>query len=162
PADAVGVRVSEPRPIRRRPLDGTVLASISSRIVCCVREATTGSGIPSTQTSVLLPLPRSSPTIGSSASIRSALTYFPNPRNTITCVVMVEVSLLSASADPSRAARLGSPAMPRVYLSPPHLTGREAELVADAIASNWIAPLGPQVDAFGAALHAGARGEHAL
>jgi len=42
--------------------------------------------------------------------------------------------------------------MPRVYLSPPHLTGREAELVADAIASNWIAPLGPHVDAFEAEL----------
>ena len=37
--------------------------------------------------------------------------------------------------------------MTRVYLSPPHLTGREAELVSEAIASNWIAPLGPQVDA---------------
>jgi pyridoxal phosphate-dependent aminotransferase EpsN len=38
--------------------------------------------------------------------------------------------------------------MPRVYLSPPHLAGRELELVSDAIASNWIAPLGPHVDAF--------------
>ena len=38
--------------------------------------------------------------------------------------------------------------MPRIYLSPPHLGGREAELVAEAIESNWIAPLGPQVDAF--------------
>jgi pyridoxal phosphate-dependent aminotransferase EpsN len=38
--------------------------------------------------------------------------------------------------------------VPRIYLSPPHLTGREAELVAEAIASNWIAPLGPHVDAF--------------
>lgn len=38
--------------------------------------------------------------------------------------------------------------MPRVYLSPPHVAGRERELVADAIASNWIAPLGPHVDGF--------------
>lgn len=37
---------------------------------------------------------------------------------------------------------------PRVYLSPPHLTGDEQALVADAFASNWIAPLGPHVDAF--------------
>jgi dTDP-4-amino-4,6-dideoxygalactose transaminase len=36
----------------------------------------------------------------------------------------------------------------RVYLSPPHLTGRERELVDEAFDSNWIAPLGPQVDAF--------------
>lgn len=36
----------------------------------------------------------------------------------------------------------------RVYLSPPYLTGEEEKLVAEAIASNWIAPLGPMVDAF--------------
>jgi dTDP-4-amino-4,6-dideoxygalactose transaminase len=36
----------------------------------------------------------------------------------------------------------------RVYLSPPHLTGRELELVRDAFESNWVAPLGPHVDAF--------------
>jgi dTDP-4-amino-4,6-dideoxygalactose transaminase len=36
----------------------------------------------------------------------------------------------------------------RVYLSPPHMSGHEQELVAEAFASNWIAPLGPQVDAF--------------
>lgn len=38
--------------------------------------------------------------------------------------------------------------MARIYLSPPHMTGRELELVQDAFASNWIAPLGPHVDAF--------------
>ena len=38
--------------------------------------------------------------------------------------------------------------MPRVYLSPPHMSGHELELVQDAFASNWIAPLGPHVDAF--------------
>jgi dTDP-4-amino-4,6-dideoxygalactose transaminase len=36
----------------------------------------------------------------------------------------------------------------RIYLSPPHLGTDELELVQDAIASNWIAPLGPHVDAF--------------
>ena len=36
----------------------------------------------------------------------------------------------------------------KVYLSPPHVLGRERELVADAFDSNWIAPLGPHVDAF--------------
>ena len=36
----------------------------------------------------------------------------------------------------------------RIYLSPPHLDGRERELVAETFDSNWIAPLGPQVDAF--------------
>jgi pyridoxal phosphate-dependent aminotransferase EpsN len=37
--------------------------------------------------------------------------------------------------------------MSRVYLSPPHLTGDERALVGDAFATNWIAPLGPHVDA---------------
>jgi dTDP-4-amino-4,6-dideoxygalactose transaminase len=50
----------------------------------------------------------------------------------------------------------------RIYLSPPHLTGREAELVAEAIASNWIAPLGPQVDAFERELAAVAGVEHGV
>jgi dTDP-4-amino-4,6-dideoxygalactose transaminase len=50
----------------------------------------------------------------------------------------------------------------RIYLSPPHVDGREAELVAEAIASNWIAPLGPQVDAFERELAAVAGVEHAV
>ncbi|MCS6980912.1 MAG: aminotransferase class I/II-fold pyridoxal phosphate-dependent enzyme [Flavobacteriales bacterium] len=36
----------------------------------------------------------------------------------------------------------------RIWLSPPHLSGREKELVEEAFASNWVAPLGPHVDAF--------------
>jgi len=38
--------------------------------------------------------------------------------------------------------------MNRIYLSPPHVFGDEQALVADAFATNWIAPLGPHVDAF--------------
>ena len=52
--------------------------------------------------------------------------------------------------------------MARVYLSPPHVTGREAELVSEAIASNWIAPLGPQVDAFEAEIARVAGVDHAV
>src|SRR5215213_5491775 len=37
---------------------------------------------------------------------------------------------------------------PRIYLSPPHMGGEELELVQEAFATNWIAPLGPHVDAF--------------
>ncbi len=37
---------------------------------------------------------------------------------------------------------------PRIYLSPPHMGGEELELVKEAFAANWIAPLGPHVDAF--------------
>jgi pyridoxal phosphate-dependent aminotransferase EpsN len=36
----------------------------------------------------------------------------------------------------------------RLYLSPPDVGPRERELVLDAFDSNWIAPLGPHVDAF--------------
>ena len=52
--------------------------------------------------------------------------------------------------------------MARVYLSPPHIAGREAELVAEAIESNWIAPLGPHVDAFEAEVAAVAGVENAV
>ena len=38
--------------------------------------------------------------------------------------------------------------IPRIYLSPPHIGEYEQQFVAEAFASNWIAPLGPQVDAF--------------
>jgi dTDP-4-amino-4,6-dideoxygalactose transaminase len=37
---------------------------------------------------------------------------------------------------------------PRIYLSPPHLSGREQALVAEAIASNWISSVGPHLDLF--------------
>ena len=36
----------------------------------------------------------------------------------------------------------------RLYLSPPYLGENEQKFVADAFATNWIAPLGPHVDAF--------------
>lgn len=38
--------------------------------------------------------------------------------------------------------------MNRIYLSPPDVRGREREFVADAFDTNWIAPLGPHVNAF--------------
>lgn len=36
----------------------------------------------------------------------------------------------------------------RIYLSPPHLSGNELEYVTSAIKSNWIAPAGPDIEAF--------------
>ncbi|WP_419874305.1 DegT/DnrJ/EryC1/StrS family aminotransferase [Candidatus Pristimantibacillus sp. PTI5] len=36
----------------------------------------------------------------------------------------------------------------RIYLSSPHMSGKEQQFVDDAFQSNWIAPLGPHVDAF--------------
>lgn len=42
--------------------------------------------------------------------------------------------------------------MTRIYLSPPHVGPRERELLLRAFDSNWIAPLGPEVDGFEADL----------
>ncbi|MFZ0714480.1 aminotransferase class I/II-fold pyridoxal phosphate-dependent enzyme, partial [Mycobacterium sp.] len=50
----------------------------------------------------------------------------------------------------------------RIYLSPPHMGGDEAGLVADAIASNWIAPLGPYIDEFERMATAQVDGLHAV
>ena len=50
----------------------------------------------------------------------------------------------------------------RIYLSPPSQTGTEEAAVARAIQSNWIAPLGPEVDAFEAELAALSGVGHAL
>jgi dTDP-4-amino-4,6-dideoxygalactose transaminase len=38
--------------------------------------------------------------------------------------------------------------MERIYLSPPHMGTAERKLLLEAFDSNWIAPLGPMVDAF--------------
>lgn len=36
----------------------------------------------------------------------------------------------------------------RIFLSPPHMGGEELDFVRQAFESNYIAPLGPQVEAF--------------
>ena len=40
----------------------------------------------------------------------------------------------------------------RVWLSSPHLGGLEQAYVQEAFDTNWVAPLGPNVDAFEASL----------
>lgn len=45
-------------------------------------------------------------------------------------------------------SRDGIRAMDRIFLSPPHMGGEEQRFVKEAFESNYIAPLGPQVDAF--------------
>jgi len=37
---------------------------------------------------------------------------------------------------------------PRIYLSPPHPTGEEAEAVRRAVEAGWMAPVGPELEAF--------------
>lgn len=36
----------------------------------------------------------------------------------------------------------------RIWLSPPHLSGKEIEYIREAIDSNWVAPSGPNIEAF--------------
>ena len=43
---------------------------------------------------------------------------------------------------------MGNMLFKRIYLSPPHMGGQEQQFLAETFASNYIAPLGPQVDAF--------------
>ena len=52
----------------------------------------------------------------------------------------------------------------RIYLSPPHLGGEEIEYIKEAFETNWVAPLGPHVEAFEreCAQHSGRAGALAL
>lgn len=50
----------------------------------------------------------------------------------------------------------------RIYLSPPHLGEREEQFVLEAFRTNWIAPLGPHVDAFEQELCAYTGASHAV
>ncbi len=52
----------------------------------------------------------------------------------------------------------------RIYLSSPHMSGREQKYIQEAFDTNWIAPLGQHVDAFETEMaeHAGAAGAVAL
>lgn len=36
----------------------------------------------------------------------------------------------------------------RIYLSPPHMTGKEIDYINNAFKENWIAPVGPNIEAF--------------
>lgn len=51
---------------------------------------------------------------------------------------------------------------PRVFLSPPHLDGDEAAYVADALASGWVAPVGPYLGRFEEAVARLCAVEHAV
>ena len=51
----------------------------------------------------------------------------------------VPASILTTRQQPNRS---------RIFLSPPHMSGLETEFVNHAFESNYIAPLGPMVDAF--------------
>lgn len=50
----------------------------------------------------------------------------------------------------------------RIHLSPPHMSGRELPYVQEAFATNWVAPVGPHIDAFEREFAALVGAEHAV
>lgn len=60
------------------------------------------------------------------------------------CCFCKEIACVSLSMHELRLIFLAR----HIYLSSPHMSGREKEFVEDAFVSNWVAPLGPHVDAF--------------
>jgi len=47
-----------------------------------------------------------------------------------------------------RANEMSEEKQKRIFLSPPHMGGEELRFMSEAFESNYIAPLGPMVDAF--------------
>jgi dTDP-4-amino-4,6-dideoxygalactose transaminase len=68
---------------------------------------------------------------------------------------------VSHSVTPVADAPHSPPNLERIYLSPPHLGGAERRFVAEAFDSNWVAPLGPNVDGFERDLEAYTGASHA-
>ena len=54
----------------------------------------------------------------------------------------------SAQPPPSLKALVSDLSASRLYLSPPNVTDLEIDAVVSALRSGWVAPLGPEVDAF--------------
>jgi dTDP-4-amino-4,6-dideoxygalactose transaminase len=52
--------------------------------------------------------------------------------------------------------------VPRLYLSPPHMSGHEQRYIKEAFDTNWIAPLGPNVESFESEFSAAVGAKHAL
>ncbi|MDX9787077.1 MAG: aminotransferase class I/II-fold pyridoxal phosphate-dependent enzyme [Desulfobacterales bacterium] len=62
----------------------------------------------------------------------------------------------------NKANNLSPRPMGRIFLSPPHMSGMEISFVQDAFDSNYIAPVGPHVDAFEKEFCAGTGFRHAV
>lgn len=81
------------------------------------------------------------------------------PQNRIGMSSVVGAGALVNKSLPDHVTAVGVPAhiiknhdngipKQRIYLSPPHMSGEEQAFVQNAFETNWIAPLGPHVDAF--------------
>ena len=76
-------------------------------------------------------------------------------------VEAVKAVLGVPAADRRTPEKLSAPAG-RLYLSPPHLSGVELARVDEALASNWVAPYGPHIEAFEQEFAAQVGRKHAL
>ena len=63
---------------------------------------------------------------------------------------------------PDTGMPAASRSLPRIYLSPPHLGGSESGYVSRAFSANWIAPAGPDIEAFEQELCASTGARHAV
>ena len=60
----------------------------------------------------------------------------------------VDDPITSETEERTDQTTVESPPDTRIYLSPPHLSGRERKYLNEAIDSNWVAPIGPHIDRF--------------
>jgi dTDP-4-amino-4,6-dideoxygalactose transaminase len=110
-------------------------------------------GTPSTAPLSALPTAHAPHTVGLQASQRDVLALMDAHR--IDHVPVVDAA--GRAVDLVTRRELSQ----RVYLSSPHLGDDEVALVQEAFTSNWIAPLGPHVDAFERELAARVGVQHA-
>ena len=66
----------------------------------------------------------------------------------VVAVVLVAAAASTGALVPDAGCPTGWKPVSRIYLSPPDVGDEERRLLLDAFDSNWIAPLGPHVDAF--------------
>lgn len=69
---------------------------------------------------------------------------------------------LTAATTAARAADAADAPPARVWLSSPHMSGLEQPYVQEAFDTNWVAPLGPNVDAFEAEFARAVGAKHAV
>ncbi len=92
------------------------------------------------------------------ADVPGAPRYQRCHSHTAQCAPMLS-TMGSSSADDAMPER---PGPTRIYLSPPDVGQLEEAYVLEAVRSGWIAPLGPQVDAFENELAARCQRQHAV
>ena len=103
--------------------------------------------------------------VGVPAKPKKAAPASNNPIKSNASTNTFDVGILSDLPETAQAAEAKEKTVDRparIYLSPPHMSPRERELLLDAFDSNWIAPLGPHVDAFEEEFAAQVGAKHAV